>query len=79
MRGVKDSRRWAKRADAGTAAAAACSGGVTPNCLQTLYNIPQTKANASGNGLGVTGFINEIPSKDDLRVRTVWYRRLCGV
>ncbi|KAI0738969.1 peptidase S8/S53 domain-containing protein [Daedaleopsis nitida] len=52
-----------KRADAVTA----CAQAVTPGCLQALYNIPTTPASAPGNGLAVTGFLNEIADTGDLQ------------
>ncbi|EKM56142.1 uncharacterized protein PHACADRAFT_145272 [Phanerochaete carnosa HHB-10118-sp] len=39
---------------------------VTPNCVQTLYNIPSTKATQSSNQLGVSGFLNEFVNEIDL-------------
>ncbi|KAI0744158.1 family S53 protease-like protein [Daedaleopsis nitida] len=46
---------------------ASCSDAITPECLQALYHIPATPANASGNSLGVSGFLNEVASQSDLQ------------
>ena len=61
-------RRRSKRA----AVPARCDTQIRPDCLQALYNIPTTAATASGNSLGVAGFIDEIANADDLTVRATF-------
>ena len=66
---VVDLPRIGKRTRSKRAAVdSSCNTQITPTCLQQLYNIPTTAASASGNSLGVSGFIDEIPNKDDLSV-----------
>ncbi|KAI0823279.1 peptidase S8/S53 domain-containing protein [Trametes gibbosa] len=43
-----------------------CANGVTPSCLQRLYNIPSTPATAANNSLVVSGFDVEAASMADL-------------
>ncbi|KAI5118436.1 hypothetical protein M0805_009714 [Coniferiporia weirii] len=45
-----------------------CDSGVTPACLQQLYNIPATLATETSNTLGVTGLLQQFASEDDLEV-----------
>ncbi|RDX44370.1 subtilisin-like protein [Lentinus brumalis] len=56
--------------------ASACNSefGTTPECLQTLYNIPAISATASGNTLAVTGFLDEVPDPDDLKTFLARFR-----
>ena len=65
---VVDLPRVGKRTRSKRAVDASCNTQITPSCLQQLYNIPTTAASASGNSLGVSGFIDEIPNKADLSV-----------
>lgn len=54
-----------------------CSGEIFPECLQDLYHIPTAPASASGNSLGVTGYLGEFASEDDLNVRlSQFYMRI---
>ncbi|KAH9855352.1 peptidase S8/S53 domain-containing protein [Lenzites betulinus] len=48
-------------------AATECAKGVTPSCLQALYNIPAAPATASKNSLVVSGFDGEVANKTDLK------------
>ncbi|THH00166.1 hypothetical protein EW145_g7124 [Phellinidium pouzarii] len=45
-----------------------CDSEITPACLQALYNIPDTLATQSSNGLGVAGFLEQFVSEDDLEL-----------
>lgn len=47
------------------AAAAGCNGGVTPSCLQTLYNFGSA-TNITAGKIGIAGFLEEWPSASDL-------------
>lgn len=47
-----------------------CSQLIVPECLQDLYKIPTTPANASGN-LSVTGFLQEVANPGDLKVHYI--------
>ncbi|KAI9064942.1 subtilisin-like protein [Trametes sanguinea] len=51
-----------------------CVVDVDPACLQAFYHIPTTPANASGNGLGVASYLNEIANEDDLRTFILGFR-----
>ncbi|RPD69218.1 family S53 protease-like protein [Lentinus tigrinus ALCF2SS1-7] len=44
-----------------------CSSDVIPLCLETYYHIPAAPANATGNSIGVSGYLNEVPSEKDLQ------------
>jgi tripeptidyl-peptidase I len=57
-----------------TAAPSSCVDAITPTCLQDLYSIPTTPANASGNSLYVTGFIGMWASESDLQAFVKEYR-----
>ena len=65
---VMDLPRAQKRSRSKRAVDASCDQEITPSCLQQLYNIPTTPASATGNSLGVSGFIDEIPNAADLAV-----------
>ncbi|RPD69200.1 family S53 protease-like protein [Lentinus tigrinus ALCF2SS1-7] len=45
-----------------------CAFEVFPECLQDLYHIPTAPATASGNSLGVSGYLSEFASTDDLDI-----------
>ncbi|KAJ7739828.1 subtilisin-like protein [Mycena metata] len=44
-----------------------CDTDVTPDCLQTLYNIPTTPATQASNSIAVAGFIDQFAQKSDLQ------------
>ncbi|KAI0808131.1 subtilisin-like protein [Fomes fomentarius] len=44
-----------------------CASQITPQCLQTLYNIPTTAATSAGNAISVAGFLQEIANLTDLQ------------
>ncbi|RPD69202.1 family S53 protease [Lentinus tigrinus ALCF2SS1-7] len=45
-----------------------CAVDVLPECLESYYHIPTTPANATGNSIGVSGYIDEIASEQDLQI-----------
>ncbi|KAI0788230.1 subtilisin-like protein [Fomes fomentarius] len=45
---------------------AGCDEEINPQCLQDIYNIPAAPATNPGNSLGVTGYLNEFATQDDL-------------
>ncbi|KAI0752884.1 peptidase S8/S53 domain-containing protein [Daedaleopsis nitida] len=45
-----------------------CSQEIFPECLQDLYNIPSAPATNPGNTLGVTAYLSEFATEDDLNV-----------
>ncbi|CDO70822.1 hypothetical protein BN946_scf184801.g14 [Trametes cinnabarina] len=51
-----------------------CSVDVDPECLEDFYHIPTAPANASGNSLAVSGYLNEIASEDDLEISFLAFR-----
>ncbi|KAJ7180886.1 family S53 protease [Mycena filopes] len=52
---------------ANSTAADDCDTNVTPECLQTLYNIPTTAATQKSNSIAVAGFIDQFAQKSDLQ------------
>lgn len=45
-----------------------CGSTITPTCLQELYGIPSDPANQTANVLGVSGYVEEWISDEDLQV-----------
>ncbi|RPD54225.1 family S53 protease-like protein [Lentinus tigrinus ALCF2SS1-7] len=45
-----------------------CAFDVIPQCLEGYYHIPSAPANATGNSIGVSGYLDEIPSEQDLQI-----------
>ncbi|KAI0693683.1 family S53 protease [Cerioporus squamosus] len=45
-----------------------CSFDVIPQCLEEYYHIPAAPANASGNSIGVSAFLDEMATEDDLDI-----------
>jgi tripeptidyl-peptidase-1 len=56
--------------------AASCATTVTPACVQALYGLPTGKANATGNALTVTGYIDQYAQNADLKVCVAGARRI---
>lgn len=50
-----------------TSADDACSGGITPACLQSIYGIPSTAAPNQDSKILVTGFIDQYANEADLQ------------
>lgn len=42
---------------------------ITAACLQYLYGIPATPATSPGNGILVTGYVQQYANAEDLKVR----------
>ncbi|RPD75551.1 subtilisin-like protein [Lentinus tigrinus ALCF2SS1-7] len=59
-----NSRTRRTRRDAG---ASSCEDTMTPQCLQTMYNIPSAPATAQNNSLYVTGLGGQVASTSDLQ------------
>ncbi|KAF9480336.1 subtilisin-like protein [Pholiota conissans] len=52
-----------------------CETSVTPQCLQELYGIPSNdNSSASGNTLGISGFLNQFANQEDLTVFLAAFR-----
>ncbi|TBU27083.1 family S53 protease-like protein [Dichomitus squalens] len=45
---------------------ATCVDGISPTCVQALYNMPTAPATNPNNHIAVSGFLNEIPNQQDL-------------
>ena len=45
-----------------------CAEVIDPECLQDLYNVPNTTTPAPGNSLAVAAYLNEIATEADLQV-----------
>ena len=52
-----------------------CNQEIFPECLQDFYHIPAEPATNPGNSLGVTGYLNEFATQDDLNVGHICYKR----
>ncbi|CDO69677.1 hypothetical protein BN946_scf184851.g65 [Trametes cinnabarina] len=51
-----------------------CTIDVVPECLEDFYHIPSAPATAPDNSVAVSGYLNEIPTQDDLDIFFLAFR-----
>ncbi|TBU25604.1 subtilisin-like protein [Dichomitus squalens] len=69
-----DRRAGLRKTNLASAASTSCTGAVTPKCLQALYGIPSSPANASGNSLYVSSLGGTGANPNDLQTFLTKYR-----